>query len=313
MALPTLDAICAAFPESNVYMFVGAHSRDVFQDHPQVSALRPIPDRVPWRDVLAASQAFRSGSYDLIVLLDRSRWLRVAALLSRPDQTVRVRRRSPETRHESDVYADAVRELGVSVPAAAPVLHIGHETRLAIEHIVSQFSQFAVLHPAGAENPGAHMPSKRWPSERYVDLAQWLMSRGLDVVMTGGRNERDLALRIAERAGVPAAHVMAGILSLMESAALVDCAELYVGPDTGMSHLAAATGTPTVAIFGPTNPNRYRPRGDRVTVLAPDGSWELPDADLRRPSPVSTEASMEAISVDAVIAACDRWLSKPCQ
>ena len=115
--------------------------------------------------------------------------------------------------------------------------------------------RFALLVPgASAERPG-----KRWPVERFAALAPQL---GVPSVVVGGAAERPLA------AAIPGAMDLTGRTSLVELAAIARHAALCVGNDTGPTHLAAAVGTPTVAIFGPdSDPALCAPRGERATVL----------------------------------------------
>jgi ADP-heptose:LPS heptosyltransferase len=115
--------------------------------------------------------------------------------------------------------------------------------------------RFALLVPgASAERPG-----KRWPASRFADLAARL---GRPAVVVGGPSERALATAI------PGALDLTARTSLVELAAIARRAALCIGNDTGPTHLAAAIGTPTVAIFGPdSDPALCAPRGARVTVL----------------------------------------------
>ena len=114
--------------------------------------------------------------------------------------------------------------------------------------------RFAVLHPA----PMFHY--KRWHADGWRELVGHLIATGLRVVITGGPGPAELAY-IARTLGDRrcGAIDLAGRLSLAELAALLCNASLYVGPDTAITHLAAATGTPTVALYGPTNPVKWGP------------------------------------------------------
>jgi hypothetical protein len=106
---------------------------------------------------------------------------------------------------------------------------------------------FAVLHPFAS---GA---GKRWPMDRFEELAR-LLAPGLEVRWCAGP-EDDLAgaTRIDD---------------LYELACWLAGARVYIGNDSGITHLAAAAGTPVVALFGPTDPLVWAPRGPRVRVLA---------------------------------------------
>ena len=113
---------------------------------------------------------------------------------------------------------------------------------------------FAVLHPA----PMFHY--KRWHSAGWRNLIAHLTATGLKVVITGGPGPAESAY-IAETLGEQRDGVtdLAGQLTLSGLATLLRRAALYVGPDTAITHLAAAAGTPTVALYGPTNPLKWGP------------------------------------------------------
>lgn len=101
---------------------------------------------------------------------------------------------------------------------------------------------------------------KTWHAQGWQDLAQWLHARGLRVVLTGSHAADELAYVADICRALPSNAVnVAGKLSLAESACLLQRAKIYVGPDTVMTHMAAALGTPTVALFGPSNPVKWGP------------------------------------------------------
>jgi heptosyltransferase-3 len=113
---------------------------------------------------------------------------------------------------------------------------------------------FAVLHPYPKFN------YKMWATESWIELATWLAARGYRVVLTGGREASELAYVAALARRMPPGTVSgAGKLTLGASAALVSRASVYVGPDTALTHVAAALGVPTVALFGPTDPVKWGP------------------------------------------------------
>lgn len=111
---------------------------------------------------------------------------------------------------------------------------------------------FAVLHPSPA------FAYKMWTPEAWLALARWLQGRDLTVVFTGGPEIGEVAYveAIARQAG---GLNLAGRLSLAQTAELIKRARIYVGPDTVVTHIAAATGAPTIALFGPSNPVKWGP------------------------------------------------------
>ncbi|MDH4284146.1 MAG: glycosyltransferase [Gallionellaceae bacterium] len=103
-------------------------------------------------------------------------------------------------------------------------------------------------------------PYKMWRQEGWVELAQWLVENKIRPVLTGGSSAEEVACVAQIAQAMPVETVnMAGKLSLPESAFLISRAQYYVGPDTALTHMAAALGTPTVALFGPSNPVKWGP------------------------------------------------------
>ena len=120
-------------------------------------------------------------------------------------------------------------------------------------------------------HPGSGNPAKNWPVDRYVALLRRLWTPGERVVISLG--EADHALRPVFQS-LDNEAVMMEDLTLTDVAAVLSEARGYVGNDTGISHLAAALSIPTIALFGPTDPALWGPRGACVTILrAPEGDW----------------------------------------
>jgi ADP-heptose:LPS heptosyltransferase len=112
-----------------------------------------------------------------------------------------------------------------------------------------------VVHPGAA-------PARRWPAARFAAVARGLAAGGWPVAVTGSAAEQPLAREVARLAGLPDTAVLAGRTSLADLARLVADAALVVCGDTGVGHLATATATPSVLLFGPTPPAEWGPLRD---------------------------------------------------
>ena len=101
---------------------------------------------------------------------------------------------------------------------------------------------------------------KRWHVRGWCALFEWLHARGMRIVVSGGKapEERDYVREVLAESAVPTIDA-GGRLSFGETADMLRGAALYVGPDTATSHLAAACGTPSVVLFGPTDPRLWGP------------------------------------------------------
>jgi len=112
--------------------------------------------------------------------------------------------------------------------------------------------------------PGAGWGAKRWPAERYGEVARELGRWGLQTIVNSGPEEEHLARTVVETSDGGAQAVTCSIGQLI---ALARKARLFIGGDTGPVHLAAAMGVNVVAIYGPTNPARNGPYGSKAIVL----------------------------------------------
>lgn len=125
---------------------------------------------------------------------------------------------------------------------------------------------FVALHPGGSPAE----PFKRWPEESFAALGRLLAHDGFPVVLVGGPGEEGVGTRLAAAIGVGTTD-LTGRLGLAATARILARARALVANDSGLAHVAAAVGTPVVAIFGPTSDKRYAPSGSGpVRVVASD-------------------------------------------
>jgi ADP-heptose:LPS heptosyltransferase len=145
--------------------------------------------------------------------------------------------------------------------------------------------------PHGAQgatliHPGAASPSRRWPPDRFAEVARTEVAGGRRVIVTGGPTEVELAHDVADRAGLPESAVHAGQSGVLTIGRLVAAADRVVCGDTGIAHLATALRTPSVVLFGPTSPALWGPPPDRPwhrplwTGTTGDPHGHLPDPGL---------------------------------
>jgi len=132
-----------------------------------------------------------------------------------------------------------------------------------------------------AFHPGSGSPRKNWPVARWVELIRQCESIFKDFLLIGGEADEDVVRAFLAHSDCRRLKTLLGADVVELSGALNVCTA-FAGHDTGVSHLAAAVGTPTVALFGPTNPNVWAPLGSHVQVIrAPDGTMEsIPVGDV---------------------------------
>jgi heptosyltransferase-3 len=172
-------------------------------------------------------------------------------------------------RHTVERNLDALRRLGIPIHADGKQLTMvpGNQAERHVESLLVQhglrFQGFVHVHPA------SRWLFKTWPAEHVAGLIDGLAARNLPVVLTAAPDHAEMAL-VEAIAG--AAHVdvinLGGQLDLKDLAALSASARLFVGVDSAPMHIAAAVGTPVVAIFGPSGELEWRPWGVPHRVVA---------------------------------------------
>lgn len=128
-------------------------------------------------------------------------------------------------------------------------------------------ASYAVLHVS------PKFAYKKWTVEGWVQLARWLSERDIRPVVVAGADAEEIRVAGGVCDGVPRAVNLAGKLRLPAVGALLNLARVYVGTDTAVTHMAAAVGVPTIALFGPSNPVKWGPwpKGH----VGPESPWSM--------------------------------------
>ncbi len=329
LSIPALQALRALRPHWHIGLLVGPWNEELALHIPSVDEVLTLPfpwfDRRPKGGWAAPYQLLRreaaklqTGGWDAALVLRHDFWwgamLAAAAGVPvrigydmaecRPFLTHAVP--SGSLRHETEQCLTLVQAM---IPGGASLDLTFEERGLRLTREEEQFSARWLLErgiqgPVIAVHPGAGAPVKLWPVERFASVAQALAAdSGAAVMVTGSAAEHSLVRAVVERCG-GTAYEAAG-LRIGELAALLRRCTLAVGTDSGVMHLAAAVGTPTVRLYGPVDPARFGPAGrpcQHVVVRSepacvPCNRLDIPDAEL------PLHPCMRSISVEAVVAA----------
>jgi ADP-heptose:LPS heptosyltransferase len=177
--------------------------------------------------------------------------------------------------HASEWLTRPLEDLGLDAPAALEPMQATEAEAAQAGRLLRELPEhFVAIHA------GSGSPSKNWPPDRFGLLLDAIAPSGRWLLVEGPA-DADASALLMRRAGA----LVARALDARILGAVLARAGLFVGHDSGVSHLAAAWGAPTLALFGPTDPALWAPRGQRVSVVrAPEGR-------------------MVGLGVDAVIAA----------
>jgi lipopolysaccharide heptosyltransferase I len=319
-ALPTLEALRTVYPTGHLTWLVEAAYAPLLEDHPALDRVWPAPRLRPGRILRGGNptllyrllRRLRAEHFDLIIdlqgLLKSAVWVALARGARKVgyDRTregsyrVLSERVAPFEREAHAVrrYLNLAHYLGAW--PAPPRFRLGLGDRLDVSNLLPDQAgrDLVVLHP------GARWPSKLWSASSWARLGDRLSRESrLALAITGSAADQELAAAILQEMQEPVLN-LTGRTSLAELAAVLRRARLAVTTDTGALHLAAALGTRTVALFGPTAPWRTGPFGEghEVVRLGLDCS---PCFKRRCPEP----RCLTGLSAETVQAACEKILS----
>lgn len=262
MVLPALEALHRRGLEVDV--LVKRPYAPLLEGHPHIASVHGLT--LPWQDphgrgdgwgaVATLRRSLRERGY--VAALEATEDLRSQGLLASlgarwvvgwelPGSSAYLDdARRPQAEHQVDRTLELVQALGASARGDRPQL----------PHLPPAPTRAGVL-----LHPGAAGPRKAWPLERFQELAAALRAEGEAVAFVLGPAEAGLRESLAGEEVRPSA-------SLLDLATHLGAARAFVGNDSGPAHLAAAVGTPTTVVFGPTMPSRTAPRGEDVRVVA---------------------------------------------
>jgi predicted lipopolysaccharide heptosyltransferase III len=316
LTVPAIAAVRKHFPEAHLTLIAAHGSRELLPAIPGVDRTYVARGRVS--DV---PQWFQIGSARFEYCLDFSRTDRSAFLSWLSGAKARIT--------YDTVRKEPIRQLSYNefIPSRVRSVHtvdhhlallaplVGHDVSPEIHLVLPMAAQeraeqiiatehledgFIVIHPGSAR------AEKFWVARRWAEVVNGFQKR-MPVVVTGGRSvmERLHIAEIKSQLEQPLID-LSGQLDLLTLAALLARARLLVTIDSAPMHLAAALGTPQLALFGPTNPFHWRPRAAPALVLRGAGPGPLRDFEPRQPA-----AAMNEISTEQVIDAMQSLLSIP--
>lgn len=289
LTVPFLRNLRRAYPHATIDALVGPESGLVLAGCPYVDELIPFDttrfhkyDRGQGkpRNFLSYATILRKRSYDLIFILKRSwssgllSWLSGARWRVGYDtEGRRIFLTHPviwdKNKHEVESTLDVLRGAGVPVEDNFLEAWVTSDEMRQVKAMVPELTRTetkVLIHAAAAH------PDKMYSLDKWAQIVQQLHQQfGIIPFYTGAQQDRPLYDKLAQLSAVPAVN-LAGQLSLRQSMSLYKEMDMAVCVDSGPAHLAAAVDTPTVAIFGPTDPHRWRPWGaEHVAIFDPGG------------------------------------------
>ena len=323
LTLPLFQTLRQAFPQARITALVSAYAKEIVEGHPAIDRVEAYD---PQMGLSNLTRRFKELAPDVfIAVYPRAQQVLAAWRAGIPtrigtayrwygyflNQRVKVHRHLCE-KHEVEYNLDLVKPLGVTRFADKIQFPINDADRAAARDMLSR-KGIAPGTAYVAVHPGHKGSALNWSPQRYAELIGHLSRKGIKVVITGGADEKNLLAQVTnllfELVQDQKPVTLVGECGLRQLAAVYEGASCFLSGSTGTMHLAAAMGTPTVALFCPipaTTPVRWGPWGNESTVLMPKGlkCGDCMAGYCKKHDP------MDAISVGEVFNAVEKYHSK---
>ena len=266
LASPVVDVLCQRYPQAHLTLVLGARAKAVFTDDPRVQTLvdADLYDSAAGRLKLALAL----WRYHPQVVVDLRHTF--YPLLLKPLQSWRYLSRPPSAlahmrdRHLWKLYAQAPSTRTLQ-PQAVPLRFTPKETA----HVDGLWRRWQLTGGRGVVLicPGARSHIKRWVLEGFAQVANRLMAEaGVEVIFSGEPDEKPIIEEILALMARPA-HTSVGLTTVRQLGLLMQRASLVITNDSASLHVASAVQAPTLAIFGPTDAEKYGPTSTRSRVI----------------------------------------------
>jgi ADP-heptose:LPS heptosyltransferase len=313
LTTPLLQVLSRAYPKAQFDWAVSEWSRPGVATNERITKLidtgRVGLPNCTWSELLAFAQQLRQHEYDTCFIPSRSPLLGLVAWHAHIPQRVGLNMEGLGFGHTMAVPAPAVEHntttaylhlaeaLGLDTSQARMEFFPTNAQRSRVMELLLDVVQWhgdvplVIIHPGGGTNPVYPNEEVRWPVERFARLGNYLVrEHHAKLLLVGGDTDQKLA---ADVAGMMSGRVvnLAGRLDLGEIGALGEVANLYIGNDSGPSHVAAAVGCPTLIIYGANDGRASRPyvKNQQLTAL-----WQPYEGEFTWQKGVSTEQVIQA-------------------
>ncbi len=317
LSTPGLRALRASYPQAWISVLTSPTGLPAVENNPDAQDILVYDKRASWLDHWRLLRRLRAMRFDAAVIAhcnNAVNWLAFLAgiprrigharkagfLLTQPLPNVKALGHKHEADHVLDLVKEACGEAFVAPPTRRPVFIVQKPEKdfaaLMLKKMgISGHKKLIAVHA------GSSAPSKRWPSRYFSELIGKLALHGdWQVLLVGGADEMDLSAGIIPAGTEKRIVDFTGLLNVPELAAMLERCALFISNDSGPVHLAAAVGTPIVAIFGRNRPGlgpkSWGPLGDRDMVLQKDvGCTECLADDCKIAFKCLTELSVEEV------------------
>ena len=292
MTTPFLRILRKRFPCAKITYLTGEFCRPVLEGNKNIDRLETFDHNIFYKKNLSGVfklvKRIKKEEYDCVFVLDKHFFVNWVISLTKIPIRIGFNRCGEgfantvnvpynKVKHEIDYYLELAYAAGAKKVNSAAEKHLEITIPAKDSAFAKKFikknklntSKLICLVPGGASNPGQNMSTRRWPVDNFRQLADNLIEKKFSVLLVGGPGDREFSKNF-NRTVVSAV----GKTTLKQSIALIKLCKAAVVSDSGPMHFASAVNTPTVSIFGVTDPRRKAPLSTKCAKHA--YIWKMP-------------------------------------
>ena len=277
-ATPALKALRNGYPQADIGVIATTGNIQILLGNKNIDRLITVSNK---KEMITKIISLRDKTYDLVIGLSNIGSYASYMVNGRKKTGFKGKELNwiynynpPDDRtiHAVDYNLEIVGDVG-GIPEKNPVMEIPltiSDYKIIEDLTLDNSTPYIAIHPGGK-----FFAFKRWPVNKYKFLVKEIdKNMNVSIILLGGREEKQLVNKLIDL-DYSYNHFplnLAGILSLKETAALLDNAVLFIGNDSAPQHIAAAMNTPVISIFGPTNPGNFHPYGTEYKIIRKERS-----------------------------------------
>ncbi|MCM8782737.1 MAG: lipopolysaccharide heptosyltransferase II, partial [Candidatus Omnitrophica bacterium] len=286
LSTPVIKTLRENFPSSFIAMMLSHYTKELVEGNPyldEVIVYDKEKEHRSWRGSMRMSKELKKKKFDLAIILHPTNRVHLVTFFAKIPKRVGYNRKMgflltdkiPHTKqfgqkHESEYNLDLLRYLGITDIQKELYIPIKKESEIFVEELlkkegITEKDKILAIHPS------ATCPSKRWPPERFAEVADSLIEKyKFKVFIVAGPKDKDISKKVLENMKYKAQD-LSGKLSLSQLASFLKRSQLFISNDSGPVHISSAVGTPVISIFGRNqkglSPLRWGPLGKNDRVI----------------------------------------------
>ncbi|OQX91149.1 MAG: hypothetical protein B6D57_00800 [Candidatus Coatesbacteria bacterium 4484_99] len=286
LTTPALRTLRRLFPNAEINYLTGIRSSPIIATNPNINRILTVDESIfislnPIK-IMQLMLDLRKQDYDLCILFHHSFAFALIFRIICSGILAGINRRGEgallnysteydETIHQADEYLNVVLSLGGKPEDKGLEIFLTEKVTNKVEKQLKDAGiseKYIVIAPGGGDNPKTKMPNKLMPINKWNALVQKLCSLSIPILIIGSKSDRKRARILASLSSNITD--ITGKTTIPEVSAVIKCSRLLITNDSLPLHISSAFKTPTIVIFGPTNPVRYGPyKNDNSIIISP--------------------------------------------